>query len=48
VPGILTPDEQLARRYLDLGCLFTAVGSDVGLLARGTEQIVARYRAPTA
>jgi len=48
VPGILTPDEQLARRYLDLGCLFTAVGSDVGLLARGTEQIVARFRAPTA
>jgi 4-hydroxy-2-oxoheptanedioate aldolase len=47
VPGILTPDEQLARRYLDLGCLFTAVGSDVGLLARGTEQIVARFRAPT-
>ncbi len=44
IPGILTPDEQLARRYLELGCLFTAVGSDVGLLARGTEQIAARFR----
>ena len=44
VAGILTPDEALARRYLDLGCLFTAVGSDVGLLARGTEQIAGRFR----
>jgi 4-hydroxy-2-oxoheptanedioate aldolase len=44
VAGILTPDEPLARRYLDLGCLFVAVGSDAGLLARGTEQIAARFR----
>ena len=44
VPGILTPDEQLARRYLDLGCLFTAVGSDVGLLARGSEQLAGRFK----
>ena len=43
--GILTPDETLARRYLALGCLFTAVGSDVGLLARGPEQLAARFRA---
>jgi 4-hydroxy-2-oxoheptanedioate aldolase len=46
VPGILTPDEQLARRYLDLGCLFTAVGSDVGLLARGSEQLAGRFKTP--
>ena len=46
VPGILTGDEPLARRYLDLGCLFTAVGSDVGMLARGTEALASRFRQP--
>lgn len=43
IAGILMPDEHLARRFLELGCLFTAVGSDVGLLARGTEQLAARF-----
>lgn len=33
IAGILTNDERLARRYIELGCLFVAVGSDVGLLA---------------
>jgi 4-hydroxy-2-oxoheptanedioate aldolase len=42
--GILTPDEALARRYMALGCTFTAVGSDQGILARGAEQLVARFR----
>lgn len=41
--GILTPDEQLARRYIELGCVYTAVGSDLGLLARGSEQLVAKF-----
>ena len=44
VAGILTPDERLARRYLDLGCVFTAVGSDIGLLARGAEQLAAKFK----
>jgi 4-hydroxy-2-oxoheptanedioate aldolase len=48
VAGILTTDERLARRYLELGCLFTAVGSDVGLLARGAEQLAAKFRAATS
>ena len=43
VAGILTADEQLARRYLELGCLFTAVGSDLGILTKGTEQLAARF-----
>ena len=43
IAGILTPDEQFARHCLELGCLFTAVGSDVGILARGTEQLAARF-----
>ena len=41
--GILTGDERLARRYLELGCVFVAVGSDVAMLARGTEQLAARF-----
>ncbi|MDQ4060563.1 MAG: HpcH/HpaI aldolase/citrate lyase family protein [Pseudomonadota bacterium] len=45
-PGILTGDERLARRYIELGCLFTAVGSDVGILARATEQLAARFKSP--
>lgn len=42
--GILTGSEALARRYIELGCRFVAVGSDVGMLARGTEALAARFR----
>lgn len=42
--GILTADEALARRYVELGCVFTAVGSDLGILARGAERLAARFR----
>ena len=42
--GILTPDEALAKRYIELGCMFVAVGSDQGLLARSSEQLAARFR----
>ena len=41
--GILTGDEALARRYIELGCMFTAVGSDVGILGRGAESLAAKY-----
>ena len=34
-PGILTGDAELAQHYIDRGCLFAAVGSDIGLLAQG-------------
>jgi 4-hydroxy-2-oxoheptanedioate aldolase len=44
-PGILTPNEALARRYIELGCLFTAVGSDLGILARGSEALAAKFKA---
>jgi 4-hydroxy-2-oxoheptanedioate aldolase len=43
-PGILAPVEADARRYLDLGCLFVAVGADVGLLARESEKLCARFK----
>ncbi len=32
--GILTGNEEEARRYIDWGYLFVAVGADVGLLAQ--------------
>lgn len=44
IAGILTPDEKLARDYIAAGCVFTAVGSDSGLLARGSEQIAQRFK----
>ena len=43
-PGILVGDEQLAQRCIAAGSLFTAVGVDVGILARGAERLAARYR----
>jgi 4-hydroxy-2-oxoheptanedioate aldolase len=43
-PGILTSDEALARRYIEAGSLFTAVGADISLLARGAEGLAARFR----
>jgi 4-hydroxy-2-oxoheptanedioate aldolase len=43
-PGVLAPLEDNARRWLDLGALAVAVGSDVGVLARGSEALLQRYR----
>ena len=43
-PGILTGDAELAQHYIDLGCLFAAVGSDIGLLARGADQLAAKFK----
>ena len=43
-PGILTGDEALARRCIELGCLFTAVGADSGILARGSEALAAKFK----
>jgi 4-hydroxy-2-oxoheptanedioate aldolase len=43
-PGILTGVEADARRWLDCGGLFVAVGADTGVLARGTEALAAKFR----
>jgi 4-hydroxy-2-oxoheptanedioate aldolase len=43
-PGILTADETLARRYIEAGSLFTAVGVDVSILARETDKLAARFK----
>lgn len=40
-PGILMANEALAKRYLELGALFVAVGVDTTLLARGAEALAA-------
>lgn len=41
--GILTADEALARRYLELGATFVAVGADVSVFARGVERLAKTF-----
>jgi 4-hydroxy-2-oxoheptanedioate aldolase len=41
--GILTSVEADARHWLGLGATFVGVGSDVGLLARGSEALAAKF-----
>jgi 4-hydroxy-2-oxoheptanedioate aldolase len=42
--GILATDEPTARRYIEWGTTFTAVGMDAMLLARETERLAAAFR----
>ena len=42
--GILTPDTTLAKRYLELGATFVAVGLDTVLLVRGTNALVSQFK----
>jgi 4-hydroxy-2-oxoheptanedioate aldolase len=43
--GILHNDEPQARRYLELGATFVAVGQDTVLLARATTALAAKFKA---
>ena len=43
-PGILTGDAELAQRYIDKGCLFAAVGTDIGILSRAADQLAAKFK----
>ncbi|OGA12339.1 MAG: 2-dehydro-3-deoxyglucarate aldolase [Betaproteobacteria bacterium RIFCSPHIGHO2_12_FULL_69_13] len=43
-PGILTPNEADARHWLECGAQFVAVGSDLGILARGSEALAAKFK----
>jgi 4-hydroxy-2-oxoheptanedioate aldolase len=43
-PGILAMDEPSARRYIEAGTTFTAVGMDVAILARETARLAAAFR----
>jgi len=42
-PGILTPDETLAKNYLSLGAKFVAVGLEARVLARGVRELRGRF-----
>lgn len=42
--GILAPVEADARRYLELGASFVAVGSDLGAFRNATQALVDRFR----
>ena len=46
--GILTPDTALAKRYLELGATFVAVGLDTLLLVRGTNALVSQFKGAPA
>jgi 4-hydroxy-2-oxoheptanedioate aldolase len=43
--GILTGNEEEARRYIEWGYLFVAVGADVGLLARNADALAKKFKA---
>lgn len=46
--GILSADQKLARRYIDLGAKFVAVGVDTTVLMRGLQTLAAAFKdAPT-
>ena len=42
--GILTANEALARRYLELGCSFVAVGLDTSLLVQATSALATKFK----
>lgn len=43
--GILTANEDEAKRYIEWGYLFVAVGSDIGLLAKNADTLARRFKA---
>ncbi|MBY5356070.1 4-hydroxy-2-oxoheptanedioate aldolase [Rhizobium leguminosarum] len=46
--GILTADQSLAKRYLELGATFVAIGNDVGLLANGASRLLSDFQKASA
>lgn len=45
--GILAADEKLARRYLELGANFVAVGVDTSILTRALKSLAATFKSGT-
>lgn len=41
--GVFTTDAGLARRYIERGCTFVAVGSDVSVLAQGVDRLARAF-----
>ena len=46
--GILSADEKLARRYIELGAAFVAVGVDTTVLMRGLQALASKFKDTTA
>jgi 2-dehydro-3-deoxyglucarate aldolase len=44
--GILAPVEADARKYLDMGMTFVAVGGDTGLLRNAAQSLARKFKAP--
>lgn len=42
--GVFAPIEEYARRWLHLGAMVVAVGADIGILARGSESLLNKFR----
>ncbi len=42
--GILTPNETEARRYIEWGYKFVAVGSDLGIMAKGADALARTFK----
>ena len=42
--GILTPNEEEAKRFIDWGYSFAAVSSDVGLLSKNADGLAKRFK----
>lgn len=45
-PGILALEEDVAKRYIGMGCRFIAVGVDALLLARAARDLAQKFKAP--
>ncbi|MGI2034431.1 HpcH/HpaI aldolase family protein [Rhizobium panacihumi] len=41
--GIICPNEELCRHYIDVGFNFVEVGSDQGILVRGADDLAAKF-----
>ena len=46
--GILSADPTLARRYIELGAAFVAVGVDTTVLMRGLQTLAGAFKAGSA
>ena len=43
-PGFLTPNEADARRILEIGAQFVAVGSELGTMVKGVDALAAKFK----
>jgi 4-hydroxy-2-oxoheptanedioate aldolase len=44
IAGVFAPAEELARRWIRLGARLVLVGTDIGVLARGSDALAQKYR----